>query len=617
MNPKIMAGDGRGGGGSNTMAEHFHSSDDAMGEAHSVRLKRIKLAGPVTLARGGVLEEVHVAYETYGALNEKRDNAVLICHALTGDSHVARHEESDLAGWWDAVVGKGKPIDTSRYFVICPNILGGCRGTTGPNSTNPATGRPYGADFPVVTIDDMVDVQKRLLDQLGIGQLLAVVGGSLGGHQVLSWATRYPSFMRGCAALATSPRLTSQALAFDVVGRNAITRDPNYHGGQYYDQSVRPTVGLALARMLGHITYLSREAMRQKFDVDRLEPRDIATDFEKMFSVGSYLAHQGTKFVDRFDANSYLTLTMAMDLFDLGDTPEKVSAVLGRSACRWLLLSFSSDWLFPPFQSRQLVDALIAHAQPVSYCNIESTCGHDAFLLPDDLAKFGPLLSGFLANIDGHERPAFHASARRINPRSIFHDHRLDHSQIIELIPPGSSVLDVGCGPGDLLARLRERGEDRLMGAEVDGAAVVAAVQRGLDVVQVEAEHPLASFGDGRFDIVVLSQTLQSIADTEGIIRAIIRAGKKAIVCFPTLAYHRLRKMLAEEGRSPKSAGSYPHEWYNTPNRRFPTILDFEEFCREKSVRIHERIYFDTHTHQRITTDPNLNADTAIFVISR
>jgi homoserine O-acetyltransferase len=520
------------------------SSDDGLAEAFSSRMRQVDLGGPVSLSRGGVLKNVRVAYETYGALSPHHDNIVLICHALTGDSHVARHDLNDTPGWWDAAVGPGKPIDTDRYFVICPNILGGCRGTTGPNSIDPATDRPYGADFPVITIDDMVDVQKRLLDHLGFKKLLAVVGGSLGGHQALTWATRYPNLMHGCAALATAPRMTSQALAFDVVGRNAITRDPHYQGGQYYAQPRQPTVGLALARMLGHITYLSREAMRRKFDTDRMAPRDIATDFENMFSVGSYLAHQGHKFVDRFDANSYLTLTMAMDLFDLGDTPEKLRAVMNQAACRWLLLSFSSDWLFPPFQSRQLVDALIAQSKPVSYCNIESTCGHDAFLLAEDLPRYGPLLSGFLANLQGPVRGLIDPATPHDNPQSIFHDHRLDQNLIVELIPPNSSVLDVGCGQGDLLARLRARGMSRLMGVEVDGVAVTAAVQRGLDVVQVEDAEPLASFGDQQFDVVVLSQTLQSITDTEGIVKAIIRAGRQAIVSFPNLGYHRLRLIV-------------------------------------------------------------------------
>src|SRR5690606_28022976 len=218
-----------------------------------------------------------------GTLSPRRDNAVLICHALSGDSHVARHDGDDAPGWWDVVVGPGKSIDTDRYLVICSNILGGCRGTTGPNSINPATGRPYGAQFPQITLADMVDVQRRLIDHLGIETLRAVVGGSLGGHQALTWAVRHPRRVAAAALIATSPRLTSQALAFDIVGRNAILRDPQFHGGQYYDQPTKPSVGLALARMLGHITYLSRDAMTEKFDPTRFDPRDVPTEFEKHY----------------------------------------------------------------------------------------------------------------------------------------------------------------------------------------------------------------------------------------------------------------------------------------------------------------------------------------------
>ncbi len=238
-----------------------------------------------------------------------------------------------------------------------------------------------------------------MIDHLGIGRLLAVIGGSLGGHMVLDWATRFPERVAGAVAVATSSRLTSQALAFDVVGRNAILRDPAYQNGQYYDHGPGPTVGLAIARMLGHITYLSREAMTQKFDAQRLQPRDVQTHFETRFAVGSYLAYQGDRFGERFDANSYLTLTMAIDLFDLGDTREKLAEALRRSDCRWLLMSFTSDWLFPPFQSQEIVDSLIAGNKPVSYCNVVSDCGHDAFLLPNQLDVYGELIRAFLANL--------------------------------------------------------------------------------------------------------------------------------------------------------------------------------------------------------------------------
>ncbi len=344
--------------------------------------------------------------------------------------------------------------------------------------------------------------QRRLIDHLGIRTLLAVVGGSLGGHQALTWATRCPDRLRACVAIATSARLTSQALAFDVIGRNCIQRDPLFLGGQYYDEGPGPTVGLALARMLGHITYLSREAMTEKFDVTRLEPRDIATEFEKKFSVGSYLAYQGHKFVERFDANSYVALSMAMDLFDLGDSSERLREALDRSTCRWLILSFTSDWLFPSFQSRQIVEALLAGGKRVSFCDVQSSCGHDAFLLEDNLDVYGTLIAGFLARTiepDGAQAGSDlpWAGVSLSNPTSIFHANRLDHELILELVAPGASVLDVGCGDGALLAELRRRGHGRVVGVELDERAIVAAVGRGLDVVQMDLNEGLGGFADG------------------------------------------------------------------------------------------------------------------------
>jgi homoserine O-acetyltransferase len=611
----------------------FDSSDSVRSLSPLRHAQQVTFAAPLSLQLGGQLPSVTVIYETYGQLNERRDNAVLVCHAISGDSHVARHDATDAPGWWDILVGPGKAIDTDRYFVMCSNILGGCRGTTGPNRMNPQTGQPYGADFPAITVGDMVNVQRRLIDHLGIDTLRAVIGGSLGGHQALTWAIHHPARVRGCMALATSPRLTSQALAFDVVGRNAILHDPGYCGGQYYDTapatnggagagaaSAGPAVGLALARMLAHITYLSRESMTAKFDPSRLQPKEIATAFEKKFSVGSYLAYQGHKFVERFDANSYVTLSMAMDLFDLGDTPERLQSAFAGSSCRWLVISFSSDWLFPPEQSQQIVDALIVANRPVSYCNVEASGGHDAFLLEEKLSIYGGLVHAFLANVDGNHTSIASPSVTPLTvdePTSIFHAQRLDYDLILQLIPPAASVLDLGCGNGELLSQLRERGHSRLVGVELDEHAVLACVGRGLDVVQHDLEKGLAPFADRQFDVVVLSQTLQSIVDTEGIIDEMLRVGRCGIVSFPNFAYYKIREMLHDEGRSPKAHGVYQFEWYNTPNRRFPSIADVEDFCAAKQIYTHRKLYLDSETRQWITEDPNRNADVAIFVLSR
>lgn len=596
----------------------FHSSDTIRNAAPLRHARYLRHGAPFRLERGGELPELTLCYETYGALSAGHDNAVLVCHALSGDSHVARHDADDDPGWWDLMVGPGRPIDTSRYFVVCANVLGGCRGSTGPSFVDPETGKRYGADFPAITVADMVEAQRLLLDHLGIDRLVAVVGGSLGGFQALTWATRHPRRVAGCIGLATSARLSSQAIAFDVVGRNAILHDPNYAAGQYYD-GAPPSAGLAIARMLAHITYLSSKGMQERFDLTRLQPRDIPTAFENKFSVGSYLAHQGRKFVERFDANSYVTLSLAMDLFDLGESRERLRAALRESDSRYLMISFTSDWLYPSVQSRAIVDALLAEGKNVSYCDVASSCGHDAFLLEDDLAVYGGLVNGFLDNLRRDERPArVPAAARPASPAThIFHGHRLDYHMVLSLVPPEASVLDLGCGDGELLSLLRARGHDRLMGVERDEQAIVACVARGHDVVQVDLDAGLASFGDHRFDVAILSQTLQAIEDISAMLDELVRVAKRAIVSFPNFAHRPLREMFYREGRVPKSEGPYGYEWYDSPNRRFPSIVDFEDLCKKKHLAIDRRLYIDTGAGVEITDDPNLNADMAIVMISR
>jgi homoserine O-acetyltransferase len=649
------------------MADLFESSDSIRSGKPLKYAQSVTFSEPLELERGGQLPQVTIAFETYGELNARRDNAVLVCHALSGDSHVARHDETDDPGWWDVLIGPGKCIDTDRYFVICPNTLGGCRGSTGPNSLNLETGRRYGTDFPVITVGDIVEAQRRMIDELGIDRLRAVVGGSLGGHSALTWATRYPDRIAGTVALATSPRLTSQALAFDVVGRNAILSDSEYHDGQYYEQGSGPVVGLAIARMLGHITYLSREAMTQKFDAERFQPRSVQTQFETKFSVGSYLAYQGDRFGERFDPNSYLTLTMAIDLFDLGESKEKLAAAFRASKCRWLMMSFTSDWLFPPFQTQEMVDALLAEGKPVSSCNIVSDCGHDAFLLPNQIHIYGEMIRAFLANLDGEIEseseppsseprdlsPRLDSSEKgasscetersgRINPAarleemavrleqtvaqleetilaptsSIFQNHRLDYETILGLIPPDASILDLGCGTGGLLERLRERGHRRIVGVELDEHALLACVRRGLDVVQADLNRGLPAFNEGQFDFVILSQTLQSVFDVHRVLSDMLRVGRRAIVSFPNFAYKKLRRQLAEEGRAPRSpALNFP--WYDTPNVRYLSITDFEEFCATHNFRILRQIALDTEANRQVEENPNLNADVAIAVLGR
>ncbi|MGD9128793.1 MAG: methionine biosynthesis protein MetW, partial [Planctomycetia bacterium] len=366
-----------------------------------------------------------------------------------------------------------------------------------------------------------------------------------------------------------------------------------------------------------------------KFGADRLKARDVVTDFETKFSVGSYLAYQGNRFGERFDANSYSSLTMAMDLFNLGETREKRVETLARSQCRWLLVSYTSDWLFPPFQSRQLVDALIASDKRVSYCNIKSSCGHDAFLLPNELSIYGGLLRGFLENLyeeaeESGEVAPNELRARYHSPTSIFHDpSRIDYDSIVELIPEGASVLDLGCGNGGLLDQLRARSKDqqplheRLMGVEWDEQTVLSCVERGFDVVQSDLNEGLAAFNDRQFDVVVLSQTLQTVTDVERIIDEMLRVGERGIVSFPNLAYHAYCEELIERGRAPRIDADHGIEWHNTPNVRFLSIADFMAFCESRGIQIHDRIWLDTEQGKKVEESPNRNANLAILVISK
>ncbi|PTN37290.1 homoserine O-acetyltransferase [Desulfonatronum sp. SC1] len=367
-----------------------------------VRTQTVTFEGPgetLHLESGQTLHPVTVAYETYGQLNDARDNAVLVCHALSGDAHAAGYyglEKDEKPGWWDVLIGPGKPLDTDKYFVISSNFLGGCKGTTGPSSINPATGKPYGLDFPFYTVKDMVQVQRRLLKYLGVPRLLAVIGGSLGGMQVLQWAISFPEMVRGAIPIATTARLSPQAIAFNEVARQAIMSDPDWNGGDY-SLDAQPERGLGLARMIGHITYLSEQAMLRKFSRRYINGQGRTFCLTKDFQVESYLHHQGSSFVRRFDANTYLYITRAMDYFDLEAAYGRLSTAFSGCRCPFLVASFTSDWLFPPEQSRELVQALRRVGLDVSYCNIESDQGHDAFLLPGH--RMGDVVAGFLERL--------------------------------------------------------------------------------------------------------------------------------------------------------------------------------------------------------------------------
>ncbi len=596
----------------------FDSSDSARSGKPLAHVQTKVFPGPIKLSTGGVLPELKIAYETYGVLNPQKDNAILVFHALSGDSHVAAHDENDDPGWWDLMIGPGKYVDTNRYFVICANVLGGCRGTTGPDSINPETGKEYGVDFPPITVADIVDSQRMLVESLGIERLLAIIGGSLGGLMALDWGTRYPDGVAGIAAIATGPRMTTQALAFDIVARNAIMSDPNFNGGEYYDKKVGPSTGLAIARMLGHITYLSQDSMHKKFNANRNVGRKIDTSFETKFSVGSYLAYQGGKFVERFDANSYLSLTLALDAFDLGSTRDQLVAAMRRSMCRWLFISFSSDWLFPDFQAKELVDAAIATDKRVSYCDIESYGGHDAFLLESEAPVYGGLTSSFLHNLSLEWAPDDQERRQALNEsygKNVKKDSgRVDHERILALIPPKTKILDLGCGCGGLLEHLKERGHERLVGVEVEEKLVLECAEKGLDVLQLDMNDGLKSFSDHQFDFVVLSKTLQTIKNVEIVLDEMLRVGTRAIVSFPNLGYKLYRDQL-ESGHAPQTDRHQGREWYNSSDVRFLTITDFEEFCAKKGYKIFKEVALDSNTGDVVEENKNVNGDIFIVVI--
>jgi len=365
-------------------------------EAWTPSSKVVQFDAPLSLDSGASLPQFQIAYETWGSLNADRSNAVLVCHALTGDQYViGKNPVTGKPGWWETLLGPGKPIDTDRYFVVCSNILGGCMGSTGPASINPATGQPYGLDFPVITIGDMVEAQVRLIDHLGIDKLFAVIGGSMGGMQVLEWCARYPSRVFAALPIATAPCHSSQNIAFHEVGRQAVMADPDWRRGEYLVQGTIPKNGLAVARMAAHITYLSEEALQKKFGRN-LQDRAVRTfSFDADFQVESYLRYQGSTFVDRFDANSYLYITRAMDYFDLAAEHGDVLANAFRNTpTRFCVVSFTSDWLYPTRESREIVHALNAVAANVSFVEIESNKGHDAFLLEEP--EFFATVQGFI-----------------------------------------------------------------------------------------------------------------------------------------------------------------------------------------------------------------------------
>jgi len=594
--------------------------ENSVGIVQTQTIRVVEPDQPLELACGRTLAPIDVAYETYGTLNTEGDNAILICHALSGNAHVAgRNAVTDRKpGWWDAMVGPGKGINTDRYFVVCSNFLGGCSGTTGPSSIDPETGEPYGLDFPIVTIRDMVKVQKLLLDRLGIPRLLAVIGGSLGGMQVLQWMIDYPDFVRAAIPVATTAHQGAQAIAFDAVGRNAILADTNFHEGQYQGKAT-PDRGLAIARMIGHITYLSEEGMRRKFGRELRSAKEYRYDFNSEFAVETYLDYQGQSFVERFDANSYLYITKAADYFDLQKEYGSVREAFAKVQARVLIISFSSDWLFTPAQSMALVDALAANDKDISYCDIASPYGHDAFLLETE--TLGAFICCFLeatAHPGGWPGTCPTCAKAAPAPTRFEQAHRVraDYALIESLIEPGTTVLDVGCGDGELLARLRAERGVAGEGIELELDKVLRCVCKGLPVLQYDIEQGLANYADKSFDYVVLSQTVQTLKDPKQALGELLRVGRKVIVSFPNFAYWRCRLQLSLLGHAPMTK-NLPFTWYNSPNIHFFSLRDFDRLCRKMGVTTERRILLIGNRRSPVRFAPNLLAEQAIYVTSK
>ena len=631
--------------------------------------KSMHFEAALPLQSGASIRAYDLSYETYGELNADKSNAVLICHALNASHHVAGvyldaagEVIAKSEGWWDTMIGPGKPVDTDRFFVIGVNNLGSCFGSTGPMQANPATGQIYGADFPVVTVQDWVDAQARLLDALGIHTLAAVMGGSLGGMQALGWTLQYPERVLHAVVVASAPNLTAENIAFNEVARRAITTDPDFNGGNYGRLGVLPKRGLRIARMIGHITYLSDDVMNEKFGrqlrSDAAVPSGASagtsrrtspkTGFagpqavllpggsktreavsvegfkfstqEVEFEIESYLRYQGDKFAEYFDANTYLLITRALDYFDpAAEFNGDLSAALARAKARFLLVSFTTDWRFSPVRSREIVKALLDNQCDVSYAEIDAPHGHDAFLL-DDARYMGVVRSYFERVAREVACTAVHAStpfqpSTGLEKTSVTENEAgsPDMLSIARLVPQGSRVLDLGCGTGELLAHLiAERGCSGY-GVEINDANVQACVARGVNVIQLNLDEGLAMFGDNSFDVVLQVDTLQHLRNAEIMLRETARVGRTGVVVFPNFGYWPNR-LAVLRGRMPVTK-VLPYQWYDTPNIRVGTLQDFEVLALQNKLQILDE--FGLQEGVEIRFWPNARAARAVFKFQR
>ena len=550
------------------------------------------------LENGEVLPELRIRYETYGDFKGGAAPVIWICSPLTMDAHAAGlHEENNpkSIGWWDAIIGPGKAINTDIFFVVCSNILGGCKGTTGPASIDPRTGEPYGSKFPRITIGDMVNAQKKLADHLEIKSFFAVIGGSMGGFQALVWALEYPDFVQRCVVIASGTRLSAQALGFEIVGRKIILDDEKK--------------GLANARMMANITYLSAESMRNRFDDAEHLPSN-PENFYTGYALENYLNHQSEKFVKRFDANSYLNLTWAMDNFNLEKKYGSLEKTVSNAKAEFLCVHLSSDWLFTPEESYKLAFALLNKKKIVSSVELNTNLGHDGFLL--EVKDLGDFLSRFLdvrvveTRNENYEHPAF--------------DSTEDINRVSAHIPQGASVLDIGCGDGCLLHALWRAKKATGVGFDRSFSSVLHCLDFNVPVIQKDLDKEgLSHIADNSFDFVVFNRTLQETQNPRDVLLEILRIGRQAIVTFPNFGNWRVRSAIAFSGHMPKNK-LLPYEWHNTPNIHLFTLSDFTSLCKKEGILIKSLEFVNNSVLSKILTKlglKNLGAEQVVALISK
>jgi homoserine O-acetyltransferase len=567
------------------------------------------------LSNGNSLNGFELRYESYGKLSPAKDNAIYICHALTGDHHVAGiyDENDEKPGWWNHVVGPGKPIDTNHFFVLSSNCLGGCRGSTGPSSFQPQQNAvQYGASFPDLSISDMVRAQKALIDHFGISELYAVVGGSMGGMQALQWIVEYPGFTKNAIIIAATAQHSVQTIAFNEAGRCSIRGDLAWQDGNY-EKGNGPDRGLSVARMMAHITYLSDVGMEEKFGGDRrLDP---STEFE--FSVQGYLDHQGKKFVERFDPNSYLKLTEALDRFNLV-REEGLEAAVSEVSTRTLVIAFSSDWLYTPKQNKDIMDALLKEGKNASYVEIDHTHGHDSFLI--DSGPFLHALGSFLRTSDSEvsllneNDDGFRKLKDRYEVKK-----EADFRAIDEWVMPKDKVLDLGCGRGLLLEHLSATKEVQGLGVDWDLNNAISCVSRRVPIYQEDIFTALSKFNDNSYDWVIFSRMVESLPEPGSILKEAIRVGRKVAVSFVNHGYWRNRINFLLKGHRVLNE-VYPHEWESNHLSNHFSIGEFEDFCSRLQedglqLEIGRRVFYRGDWINKCTWLPNLRAGLAIYEI--